>query len=149
MTSISYIGKPGMVLHAFNPSTREAESGRFLSSRTAWSTEWVPEQPGLRRETLSRKTKQNKTNRELLKHSIYWMHVRVMAHVSRVASSPFSPSLSWVSEASCQAKPRAFTWQATSPVPAYFCCLFVFQDRVSLCSPDCPGTHSLDQYVFL
>jgi hypothetical protein len=28
----------GMVVHAFNPSTREAEAGRFLSSRPAWST---------------------------------------------------------------------------------------------------------------
>jgi hypothetical protein len=26
-----------------------------------------------------------------------------------------------------------------------FCFVFVFQDRVSLCSPGCPGTHSLDQ----
>jgi hypothetical protein len=43
--------------------TREAEAGRFLSSRPAWSTEWVPGQPGLLRETLSwkNKTKQNKT----------------------------------------------------------------------------------------
>jgi hypothetical protein len=24
--------------HAFNPSTREAEAGGFLSSRSAWST---------------------------------------------------------------------------------------------------------------
>jgi hypothetical protein len=31
-------GKPGMVAHAFNPSTREAEAGGFLSSRPAWST---------------------------------------------------------------------------------------------------------------
>jgi hypothetical protein len=23
--------------------------------------------------------------------------------------------------------------------------VFVFQDRVSLCSPGCPGTHSVDQ----
>jgi hypothetical protein len=51
-----------VVAHAFNPSTWEAEAGRFLSSRPAWSTEWVPGQPGLHRETLSQKTKtkQNK-----------------------------------------------------------------------------------------
>jgi hypothetical protein len=24
-------------------------------------------------------------------------------------------------------------------------CFFFFQDRVSLCSPGCPGTHSVDQ----
>jgi hypothetical protein len=28
-----------VVAHAFNPSTREAEAGEFLSSRPAWSTE--------------------------------------------------------------------------------------------------------------
>jgi major histocompatibility complex class I len=28
-----------VVAHTFNPSTWEAEAGRFLSSRTAWSTE--------------------------------------------------------------------------------------------------------------
>jgi hypothetical protein len=44
-----------VVAHAFNPSTREAEAGEFLSSRPAWSTKWVPGQPGLHRETLSRK----------------------------------------------------------------------------------------------
>ena len=32
-------GQPGVVAHAFNPSTREAEAGGFLSSRSAWSTE--------------------------------------------------------------------------------------------------------------
>ena len=41
-------------------STQEAEAGGFLSSRPAWSTEWVAGQPGLHRETLSRKNK-NKT----------------------------------------------------------------------------------------
>jgi hypothetical protein len=35
----------------------EAEAGGFLSSRLAWSTKWVPGQPGLQRETLSQKTK--------------------------------------------------------------------------------------------
>jgi major histocompatibility complex class I len=29
---------PGMVAHAFNPNTWEAEAGGFLSSRPAWST---------------------------------------------------------------------------------------------------------------
>jgi hypothetical protein len=47
------------VAHAFNPSTLEAETGRFLSSRPAWSTKGVPGQPGLHRETLSRKKKSN------------------------------------------------------------------------------------------
>jgi hypothetical protein len=34
----------------------EAEAGRFLSSRPAWSTKWVPGQQGLYKETLSQKT---------------------------------------------------------------------------------------------
>jgi hypothetical protein len=55
--------QPGVVVHAFNPRTREAEVGKSLSSRPAWSTQWVPGQPGLHRETLSRKTK-NKTKQK-------------------------------------------------------------------------------------
>jgi hypothetical protein len=31
--------QPGVVAHAFNPSTWEAEAGKFLSSRPSWSTE--------------------------------------------------------------------------------------------------------------
>jgi hypothetical protein len=31
--------QPGVVAHAFNPSTWETEAGGFLSSRPAWSTE--------------------------------------------------------------------------------------------------------------
>jgi hypothetical protein len=49
-----------VVVNTFNPSTWEAEAGRFLSSRPAWSIEWVPGQPGLHRETLSRKTNKQK-----------------------------------------------------------------------------------------
>ena len=30
--------EPGVVAHAFNPRTREAEAGGFLSLRPAWST---------------------------------------------------------------------------------------------------------------
>jgi len=58
-----------VVVRAFNPSTWEAEAGRFLSLRPAWSTEWAPGHPWLHRETLSwkkqkQKTKQNKKTRE-------------------------------------------------------------------------------------
>jgi hypothetical protein len=53
-----------VVAHAFNPSTEEAEAGRFLSSRPTWSTKWVPGQPELYRKTLSRKTnKQTKKSK--------------------------------------------------------------------------------------
>ena len=31
-------GEPGVVVHAFNPSTREAEEGGFLSLKPAWFT---------------------------------------------------------------------------------------------------------------
>jgi hypothetical protein len=40
-TTVGYIEmhtKPGVVVYTFNPSTREAEAGGFLSSRPAWST---------------------------------------------------------------------------------------------------------------
>jgi hypothetical protein len=53
-----------VVAHTFNPSTREAEAGGFLSSRPAWSTERVPGQPGLHRETLSQKTKTKTKNKK-------------------------------------------------------------------------------------
>jgi hypothetical protein len=58
-----------VVAHAFNPSTWEAVAGGFLSLRPAWSTEWVPGQPGLYRETLSWKTKQNKTKQNKTKQN--------------------------------------------------------------------------------
>jgi hypothetical protein len=66
--------KPGVVAHTFNPSTREAEAGGFLSLRSAWSTKRVPGQPGLYRETLSqkkktkKKTKKKQTNKNKTKN---------------------------------------------------------------------------------
>jgi hypothetical protein len=54
--------RQAVVAHAFNPSTWEADAGRFLSLRPAWSTERVPGQPGLHRENLSRKTKNQNQN---------------------------------------------------------------------------------------
>jgi hypothetical protein len=53
-----------VVAHAFNPRIWEAEAGRFLSLRPAWSTKRVPGQPELYRETISRKTKRKKKKRE-------------------------------------------------------------------------------------
>ena len=58
--------KPGVVAHAFNPSTGEAEAGRF----------WVRGQPGLKSEfqdsqgyaakpCLEKRNKQNKQKKEL------------------------------------------------------------------------------------
>ena len=43
---------------AFNLSTWEREAGRTLSVRPAWSTELLPGQPGLHRETQKTKQKQ-------------------------------------------------------------------------------------------
>ena len=40
-----------------NPSSWEAEAGRPLSLRPAWSTEIVPEQPGLQRDPVLKKKK--------------------------------------------------------------------------------------------
>jgi hypothetical protein len=52
-----------VVVYIFNPSSWEVEPGGFLRSRLAWSTEQIPGQPGLYRETLSPKTKtKTKTN---------------------------------------------------------------------------------------
>jgi hypothetical protein len=63
----SCLGSWAVMAHIFNPRTweAEAEAGGFLILRPAWSTEWVPGQPGLHRETLSRKTnKQKQTNKQ-------------------------------------------------------------------------------------
>jgi hypothetical protein len=42
-----------VAMHAFNPSTQEAGTDRSLNSGSTWSTEQVPGQPGLHRETGS------------------------------------------------------------------------------------------------
>ena len=44
-----------VVVYAFNPSTWEAEAGRFLNLTPAWSTDLIPGQAELHGETLFRK----------------------------------------------------------------------------------------------
>ena len=57
---------PGVVAHAFNPSTWEAETGGFLSSRLAWSTKWVPGQPAraIQRNPVSKNQKKKKKKKK-------------------------------------------------------------------------------------
>ena len=47
-----------VVVRAFNPSPRECRGTGSLSSKPVWSTELVLGQPGLHRETLSWKKKE-------------------------------------------------------------------------------------------
>ena len=55
--------------HSFNPSTWEAEAGRFMSLRPAWTTEWVPGQPGLHRESLSQAVEKKHLTKSTREHS--------------------------------------------------------------------------------
>jgi hypothetical protein len=54
--------RPGVVVHAFNPSTREAEAGRFLSSRPAWSIEFQDSQGYTEKPCLEKQKTKNKKN---------------------------------------------------------------------------------------
>jgi hypothetical protein len=62
--------KLGVVVHAFNPSTWEAEAGGFLSLRPAWSTKVVSSRTAraIQRNRLEKpkkkKKKQNKTKKK-------------------------------------------------------------------------------------
>ena len=71
------------VAHTFNPCTREAEADGFLSSRPAWSTEWVPGQPGLHRESLSQKKQKQKqkTKKHIINESL--KHIEKKAHAQK------------------------------------------------------------------
>jgi hypothetical protein len=77
------------VVYTFNPSTWEAEAGGFLSSRPAWSTECVPGQPGLYRETLSRKTKKKKKESCVLHLSILGLLWLLTTTISLLSSFAF------------------------------------------------------------
>ena len=53
-------GAPGVVAHAFNPSTWEAEAGGFLCSRPAWSTEFQDSQGYAEKPCLEKPKKKKK-----------------------------------------------------------------------------------------
>jgi hypothetical protein len=51
-TKIHLLAGWAVVRYAFNPSTQEERQAELLSLRPSWSTEPVPGQPRLHRETL-------------------------------------------------------------------------------------------------
>jgi hypothetical protein len=53
-----------VVAHAFDPSTREAEAGRFLSSGPAWSTEFQDSQGYTEKPCLEKQKIKTKTNKK-------------------------------------------------------------------------------------
>jgi hypothetical protein len=52
------------VVRAARPSTWEAEAGRFLSLRPAWSTKWVPGQPYTEKPCLKNNNKKNQNTNQ-------------------------------------------------------------------------------------
>jgi hypothetical protein len=56
------VDKPGVAAHAFNPSTLEAEAGRFLSSRPIWSTNI--EKPKKKKKKKKERKKERKEGRK-------------------------------------------------------------------------------------
>jgi hypothetical protein len=71
----------------------------FLSSRPAWSTEWVPGQPGLYRETLSRKNKTKQTNKQTNKQKDSVNKLTTPSNMGGVQRPPWSENV--MLESSC------------------------------------------------
>jgi hypothetical protein len=85
-----------VVVHAFNPSTWEAEAGRFLSSRPAWSTEFQDSQDYTEKSHLEKtkqsKTKQNKTNKQkkkVLRVARQWWYTPLILALGRQRQADF------------------------------------------------------------
>jgi hypothetical protein len=82
-----------VVAHAFNPSTREAEAGRFLSSRPAGLQSEFQDSQGYR-ETLSQKKrkKKEKKKQEKRKRKFYSFYCKsvVAMTVFKCQLFPFS-----------------------------------------------------------
>jgi hypothetical protein len=77
-----------VVAHAFNPSTREAEAGGFLSSRPAWSTSEFQDSQGYTEkpclEKPKKKKKKKKRERERMKTAMIAFFVRSVQEKTRL-----------------------------------------------------------------
>ena len=73
---------PGVVAHTFDPSTREAKAGRFLSLRTAWSTKVSSRTPrAIQRNPISKNQKKKKTKKKFNYFLIFYLeHTWVPVH---------------------------------------------------------------------
>ena len=69
-------------MHAFNPSTWEAEAGRFLSSRTARTIQRNPVSKNQKRKKekkrKEKKKKENLSSLEKVMYSLIWDHSEVL-----------------------------------------------------------------------
>ena len=145
-----------MAAQAFNPSTREAEAGRALSSRPAWSTgassrtARTVTQRNLVSKNQNQKTKQN--NKIMNKEKCACGFERGALTEHKETADSQSSCLSFLGAAitsmnshSCQCvSVNLFRdWGDGSVVKCFIVC-FVFQGRVSLCSSGCPGISSLN-----
>jgi hypothetical protein len=145
------------VAHAFNPSTWEAEAGGFLSSRPAWSTEWVPGQPGLHKrnpvsknKNKNKKTQKNKKTKTKGESNPVQTGFRCMTSKAKLQSQvafkenpPICHLMPLHSGVYLCLKADAL-WEQMCAIKKLLL-LLLFWDRVSLCSLHCPGTHSVDQ----
>jgi hypothetical protein len=72
--------RPGVVALAFNPSTWDVESDGFLSSRPAWSTKWVPGQPGRHKYKKKKYKKKKKKKKESWYREILGSSLLLVGH---------------------------------------------------------------------
>ena len=70
-----WLKKPGMVAHSFNPSTRKVGASRFLSSRPAWSTKWVPKTARARERNNVEKQANKQTNKQTKQIKKEWRRI--------------------------------------------------------------------------
>ena len=77
---------PGVVAHAFNPSTRKAEADGFLSSRTARAIQKNPvskKKTKTKTKTKTKKKKRKEKKRKKVLHMCVYVCVCVRAHTHK------------------------------------------------------------------